>query len=377
MRKAVFLWVLAGALGFVAQRQSAHAAADDPPPLEPPTVAPPIPPRPGGASVDADPQPSPTTIHEALAPAPAGGAPVHVDKAPPARIVDRPGMQSPGAGARWIDGYWEWDRDLKDFVWVTGVWKVLPPGQFWVNGVWKRDGQGWYRVPGFLSKRKSDVRRDGPPVDRPEDRPGPAPGPDYFFLEGQYVPSGDGVSWRPGFWARIQPGWSWVPARWVHLAEGWAFRDGRWERSGTGADPSRPGVGETSALTPRDSAARLTPGPFSPIEPAGDRSPDPSTTTDLQPLPQGGVPNPPEPGLDPSAGATPRTVPAPNPYPNPNPYTYPNPTPVYPGVPPNLPITEINIPGIFNLRVVPGQMPSITTYPIYPRVFIPQVQIRP
>ncbi len=76
----------------------------------------------------------------------------------------------------------------------------------------------------------SVIRREGPPRALPEDPAGPAPGPDYFYIAGQYVPSGTGVAWRPGFWTRAQPGWEWVPARWVRRTEGWAYREGHWAR---------------------------------------------------------------------------------------------------------------------------------------------------
>ena len=122
----------------------------------------------------------------------------------------------------------------KDFVWVTGTWRVPPPGRFWVNGYWKRDDKGWYRVPGFWSERKTDrldYRKNGPPQERPDDEPGEPPSADCFFIPGQYYPDGDGVAWKKGFWAKVQPGWSWVPAQWVRQPDGWVFQDGYWDRT--------------------------------------------------------------------------------------------------------------------------------------------------
>ena len=145
----------------------------------------------------------------------------------------RPSIR-PSANAQWIEGYWEWDAGRKDFVWVTGTWRVPPPGRFWVNGYWKRDEQGWYRVPGFWSDRKTDrldYRKNGPPADRPDDEPGEPPAADCFYIPGQYYPDGDGVVWKKGFWAKVQPGWAWVPAQWVRQPEGWVFQDGYWDRT--------------------------------------------------------------------------------------------------------------------------------------------------
>jgi hypothetical protein len=173
-------------------------------------------------------------VHEAFISPAKDQEPAHLDKSPPPPIVERPAVDAPSPSAVWIAGYWEWDTGRKDFVWVTGTWRVPPPGRFWVNGYWKRDDQGWYRVPGFWSERKTDrldFRKDGPPADHPDDEPGPSPGPEHFYVPGQYFPDGDGVTWKPGFWAKSQPGWSWVPAQWVRQPEGWTFQEGYWDRT--------------------------------------------------------------------------------------------------------------------------------------------------
>src|SRR3954447_19478094 len=231
MSKLPIRCVIAIALGFGSGRQPSLAELADPPPLEPPALGPLVQPGPSDQLTVNDSRSTVKSLHEATLLTPQVATPVHIDKAPPTTIADRPGIDAPETGAQWVDGYWDWDEEQKDFVWVTGTWRVSPPGRFWVNGSWKRDEQGWYRVPGFWSERKTDVRRDGPPSVGREDRTGPAPSPDSFLIPGQYVPAGDGVVWRPGFWARSQPGWEWVPARWVRLSEGWTYREGHWERS--------------------------------------------------------------------------------------------------------------------------------------------------
>ena len=172
-------------------------------------------------------------LHEAFLSPARDRDPERIPKSPPAPIIERPGVDAPSPNAQWIEGYWEWDAGRKDFVWVTGTWRVSPPGRFWVNGYWKRDDKGWFRVPGFWSDRKTDridFRKDGPPADRPAEEPGESPGPDHFWIPGQYVPDGDGVVWKPGFWAKSQPGWAWVPAQWVQQPEGWTFQEGYWDR---------------------------------------------------------------------------------------------------------------------------------------------------
>jgi hypothetical protein len=160
--------------------------------------------------------------------------PLRIAKSPPPAVIERPALDPPNARAVWIEGYWEWDAGRKDFVWVTGSWRVPPPGKIWVNGFWKRDDKGWYRVPGFWSDRKTDridYRKNGPPADRPDDDPGEPPKSDCFYVPGQYYPDGDGVVWKKGFWTNAQPGWSWVPASWIRQPEGWIFQEGYWDRT--------------------------------------------------------------------------------------------------------------------------------------------------
>ena len=203
-------------------------------------------------------------LHEAFLSPRKDRSPVRIEKAPPAPLSERPGIDPPNGNAEWIEGYWEWDAGRKDFVWVTGTWRVAPPGRFWVNGYWKRDDRGWYRVSGFWSERKTDridYRKNGPPEERPDEEPGEPPTADCFYIPGQYYPDGDGVVWKKGFWAKAQPGWSWVPAQWVRQPDGWVFQEGYWDRTledrgnalhtgGSGAKRARGGRSDLSALHP-------------------------------------------------------------------------------------------------------------------------------
>ncbi|MGO9923962.1 MAG: hypothetical protein ACLQIB_55850 [Isosphaeraceae bacterium] len=204
----------------------------------------------------------------------------HVKREPPATIAERPSSGRPDRRAQWVPGYWDWDQSQNDYVWVGGFWQVPPAGSMWVAGRWMRDNDGWYRVPGVWSRRRDagakltaaataapagalpQWRRTGPPADHPNDAPGVAPGPDYFYIAGHYVPDGDQVTWKPGFWAKAQAGWDWSPARWVRRPDGWDFRPGSWVRETSAfaqnSEPSprstaRPGLGDapSSAVEPQ------------------------------------------------------------------------------------------------------------------------------
>ena len=94
--------------------------------------------------------------HEAIVTPPKDRTPEYADKVPPPKIAERPGEAAPNPNALWIQGYWDWDSTRKEFVWVTGTWRVPLPGKFWVDGFWRhRDEKGWERVPGFWSERRA------------------------------------------------------------------------------------------------------------------------------------------------------------------------------------------------------------------------------
>ena len=152
--------------------------------------------------------------------------PMRAPQSPPPPPDEQPADERPSPDAKWVPGYWSWDAPKARFVWVSGAWRVPPAGGSWVLGRWKRDANGWYRVPGYWSlprtptvtpttaatTPRSDWHLTGPPADAPTDAPGPAPGDDFFYVPGGYAPEGDRLVWKPGYWARMQPGWDWVPA---------------------------------------------------------------------------------------------------------------------------------------------------------------------
>lgn len=242
-----YLWKwLPSLLGLACGLVAEGVRAEDPLALEAPSEVRDLLPRRG-----ASPPSQGDAVHEVIRSPAVARVSEHIEKSPPSPINERPGAHPPGPNHQWIEGYWEWDKSRKDFVWVTGTWRVPPPGSFWVNSHWRRDETGWSRVSGFWSGRQSqkvDWRKSGPPGDRPEEAVGLAPGPDYFYVAGQYVPDGDGVVWKPGFWSRSQPGWEWAPARWVRQSSGWAFREGYWNRDSNTRERRRPQPGSGSSV---------------------------------------------------------------------------------------------------------------------------------
>ena len=65
-------------------------------------------------------------VHEAFAsPTVADPKPgLTVPKAPPADIKEQPPeFQPEGVNVQWFPGYWAWDEDRDDFIWISGAWR--------------------------------------------------------------------------------------------------------------------------------------------------------------------------------------------------------------------------------------------------------------
>src|SRR5688572_23173946 len=54
---------------------------------------------------------------------------VNIDREPPEPINELPPeVQPEGDNIQWIPGYWMWSDIKADFIWVSGVWRDVPPG---------------------------------------------------------------------------------------------------------------------------------------------------------------------------------------------------------------------------------------------------------
>jgi hypothetical protein len=192
------------------------------------TDDPPPPPSPEGVEVQTR-----GPVHEAFA-EPAGSQPVAtpvIPKAPPAPIAEQAPNQKPqGQNSVWIPGYWSFDDEKKDYVWVSGLWRVPPPGRVWMPGHWQsvRGGSQW--VAGFWSlANQAHVEYLPPPPPPVDTAPSPAPQPGMDYAPGCWVYSGARYLWRPGFWHPHCPGWIWIPATYVWTPAGCVYVEGYWD----------------------------------------------------------------------------------------------------------------------------------------------------
>jgi hypothetical protein len=167
---------------------------------------------------------------EVVAPRPQAAA--VIARRPPELIEEMPADQRPaGDNVQWIPGYWAWDEDRSDFLWVSGFWRVPPPDRQWVPGHWDQADGGWQWVPGFWAPVEQQQISYLPPPPAPvETAPaGAAPDPDSVFIPGTWVYRETRYLWRPGTWVACRPGWVWVPAHYVWTPCGYVFVDGYWD----------------------------------------------------------------------------------------------------------------------------------------------------
>ncbi|HEY2826861.1 MAG TPA: YXWGXW repeat-containing protein, partial [Pirellulales bacterium] len=232
-------WIVNGFTGPLVQLDVATAsAADAPAPgdMAAPSLIPPAPApgddsstTPKGAEVL-----SQGPIHEAFAkpldldPQP---GPV-VKKQPPDPIKEIPPAEQPeGDNIVWIPGYWSWDDDRTDFIWVSGVLRAAPPGQTWVPGYWNKADGGFQWTPGlWTSTAKQEVSYLPQPPQSLENGPSsPQPADNQFWIPGTYVYQNSDYLWRPGYWTVARPNWIWIPAHYSWTPGGYVFINGYWD----------------------------------------------------------------------------------------------------------------------------------------------------
>lgn len=174
-------------------------------------------------------------VHEAFAepisynPEPGPLAPT----APPEPIPETPpGYRPAGANISWIPGYWSWDDEYNDYIWISGIWRDIPPGREWIAGYWIDSHNGFRWIPGYWADTyRTQTRYLPEPPLSVESGPNyaTAPSPDYTWAAGSWVWQDRSYAWRPGQWIQGRPDWIWVPAHYVWSPRGYVFVDGYWD----------------------------------------------------------------------------------------------------------------------------------------------------
>jgi hypothetical protein len=208
------------------------AAAQDNPPSTPPTET-----KPAEAKADDGVQvENRGPVHEAFANPGAptrGGEGYNAPKAPPPPVPELPPDEKPtGDNVTWIPGYWQYDGEKKDFIWVSGFWRNAPPGRVWSAGEWKvENGQHRY-IPGYWKQTNENSWR----VDLPEPPKSveagpnvPAPHKDAIWIPGHWVHRDSDYAWRPGYWGEVEDNMVWMPSQYVYTGSGYRFVNGYWD----------------------------------------------------------------------------------------------------------------------------------------------------
>ena len=156
-----------------------------------------------------------------------------VNAAPPEAIQEVPPEFKPeGNNVEWIPGYWAWDVSQNDFIWISGVWRDIPPNQRWVPGYWEQAEQGHRWIAGFWTSLETEELSYLPTPPANLDR-GPsvvAPSDDYFYCPGNWEFQNGNFVWRTGHWQPRVANWIWIPARYIWTPNGCIYRPGYWDR---------------------------------------------------------------------------------------------------------------------------------------------------
>ncbi len=153
-------------------------------------------------------------------------------KAPPAPIEELPPEERPeGDNVTWIPGYWGWDGERTDFVWVSGTWRALPPGRAWMAGYWAPAPQGYQWTSGYWADAttRNTTYLPAPPTTLEAGPNVAAPSVDYGWAPGYWLWHQGRYGWRPGFWVRGRSDWNWMPAHYVWTPRGHIFVGGFWD----------------------------------------------------------------------------------------------------------------------------------------------------
>ena len=154
-----------------------------------------------------------------------------INKEPPAPIEEQPPELKPeGTNIIWLSGYWAWDDERNTYLWISGVWRDIPPGRQWIPGYWNSTDSGFQWISGYWATLSSTQPRYlSQPPSSLENGPNIAiPSVEYVWVPGVWVWQGRYV-WRPGYWVRGRPDLSWTPDTYVYTPHGYIYVDGYWD----------------------------------------------------------------------------------------------------------------------------------------------------
>jgi len=156
---------------------------------------------------------------------------VVIDRLPPAAVNELPPEQRPeGPNVNWLPGYWFFDSDRNDFVWVSGLWRNFPPGRNWVPGEWQQVPGGYQWVSGYWAAQQvQQSLLPTPPATLEQGPSSPAPADGHLWTPGCWQWQGSRYAWQSGFWYAAQPDWVWMPNHYCYTPKGAVYVCGYWD----------------------------------------------------------------------------------------------------------------------------------------------------
>ncbi len=156
-----------------------------------------------------------------------------MDKKPPDPIPEEPAAEKPeGKNVQWIPGYWQWDTDKKDFIWISGMWRDIPAGRRWVMGYWANTNEGYRWVSGHFAdanERDSQYVPEPPPENPDEGPTAPPPDDSSSYVPGSWFYGDDGYTYRTGYWTQCYDDRVWIPSYYNWTPYGYEFCSGYWD----------------------------------------------------------------------------------------------------------------------------------------------------
>jgi hypothetical protein len=133
----------------------------------------------------------------------------------------------------WLDGYWKWSAENTSFVWISGVWRIPPPGMAWVVGKWIETRSGWVWNPGFWYPENADefpIIEKAPPAPLDE-KVSRAASKEDFWAKGswRYDDHKSRYVWFQGKWTERQEKWVFNPGRYVAHGGGFVYVPSFWD----------------------------------------------------------------------------------------------------------------------------------------------------
>jgi hypothetical protein len=174
-------------------------------------------------------------IHEGFAEPAAHvrGRGVTAPKAPPAPVGELPPEPKPaGEAVKWLPGYWHWDAERSDFVWVCGCYRNVPPDCAWEPGRWKDARGKWAYFPGYwrpAEAKSLPANLPEPPAPKEEVATAPKGNSNAMWAPGVWEYEGGKFEWQPGYWPPAFERMIWQQGQYVAAEGGYAFVPGHWD----------------------------------------------------------------------------------------------------------------------------------------------------